>query len=98
MLAAMSLIHGGASFSIFSHTIFNFLCGKHAAKLYPKIEEVADTTCKDLLCKVSIAIHVYVYKNVIKCIYLFFTKVGCKVVHRGVNFVKAAQILSNPYY
>ena len=72
VLAVMSLIHGGASFSIFSHTIFNFLCGKHAAKLYPKIEDVADTTCKDLLCKVSIAIHVYVYKNVIKCIYLFF--------------------------
>ena len=65
MLAAISLVHGGASFSLFSHTIFNFLCGQDAAKLHPKVEEVADAACKDLLYKVSIAIHVYVYKYVI---------------------------------
>ena len=52
-LAAMSLIHGGASFSVFSHIVFSFLSGQDAAKLHPKIEEVADATCKDFLHKVG---------------------------------------------
>ena len=73
-LAAMSLIHGGASFSLFSHTVFYFLCGHDAAKLHPKIEEVADIACKDFLYKVGIPLHacirMYVYKLNRSCISL----------------------------
>ena len=51
-IAAMSLVHGGGSFSLFSNTIYNFLCSRDAAELLPSIEEVADTTIKDFLYKV----------------------------------------------
>ena len=60
ILAAMSIIHGGASFSLFSPTVFNFLCGQDPAKLQPKIEEVADAATKDFLCKVSMYMYMCV--------------------------------------
>ena len=77
-LAAMSLINGGASFSLFSHTVFYFLCGCDAAKLHPKIEEVpvANTACKDFLYKVGISyIHTHVYKYVMHII-MYIIKYG----------------------
>jgi len=55
MLAAMCLVNGGAAFSVFGHTVYNFLCGQDAATLHPKVEEVADTACKDFLSNVSVA-------------------------------------------
>lgn len=52
ILAAMSLVHGGASFKIFSPTVFRFLSGKNAADLIASIDEVPDSAIKEILKQV----------------------------------------------
>ena len=72
VLAAMSLVHGGASFALFSPTVFNFLCDQDAVKLQPKVEEVADAAAsKNFLCKVSIGKHAYMRIQLVYYAYVY---------------------------
>ncbi len=49
----MSLVHGGASFKIFSPCVYNFLCGMDAADLIADIDEVPNSDVRDTLNKVG---------------------------------------------
>ena len=51
-LAAMSLVHGGAAFRIFSPTVFRFLSGTDAADLIASIDEVPDPAIRIILNQV----------------------------------------------
>ena len=51
-LAAMSLVHGGASFRVFCPTVVRFLSGRSAADLIASIDEVDDQDVRDILRKV----------------------------------------------
>ena len=53
-LAAMSLVHGGAAFKLFSPTVYNFLSGSNAADLIAGISEVPDLCVREVLKQVSI--------------------------------------------
>lgn len=46
-LAAMSLVHGGTAFRLFSPTVFNFLSGLNAADLIAGISEVPDPSIRE---------------------------------------------------
>ena len=70
VLAAMSLVHGGASFALFSPTVFNF-CGQDPAKLQPNVEEVADAASKNFLCKVSIGKYAYMRIRLVYYAYVY---------------------------
>ena len=52
MLAAMSLVHGGASFKLFSLSIYNFMCGWEASNLIVGIDEVPQCDIREILNKV----------------------------------------------
>ena len=52
-LAAMSLVHGGAAFRVFSPTVFRFLSGKNPADLIPSISDVPDPAVRDILKQVG---------------------------------------------
>ena len=52
MLAAMSLVHGGASFKLFSPSIYNFMCGWEASYLIVGIDEVPNSQIREFLKKV----------------------------------------------
>jgi hypothetical protein len=54
LLAAMSLVHGGASFRVVCPTVFRFLSGKSAADLIASISEVDDPDVREILKKVYI--------------------------------------------
>ena len=53
VLAAMSLVHGGASFRVFCPTVYRFLSGKSAADLIASISEVEDADVREVLKKVQ---------------------------------------------
>ena len=57
LLAAMSLVHGGASFRVFCPTVFRFLSGKSAADLIASISEVDDADAREILKKVYYCIY-----------------------------------------
>lgn len=52
-LAAMALVHGGASFRLFGASVYNFLSGVPAANLIAGISEVPDMSVRVLLNKAS---------------------------------------------
>ncbi len=51
-LAAMSLVHGGASFRIFNETVYRFMCGNDAADLIACVSEVPDIGIRSILKQV----------------------------------------------
>ena len=53
VLAAMSLVHGGASFRVFCPTVYRFLSGTSAADLIASISEVEDADVREVLKKVQ---------------------------------------------
>ena len=45
----MALVNGGASFRIFSETVYRFMCGVNAADLIATVEEVPDAQTRHFL-------------------------------------------------
>ena len=48
----MSLVHGGGAFRLFSPTVFRFLCGMNAADLIAGVDEVPDSSIREVLKQV----------------------------------------------
>ena len=63
----MALVHGGASFRIFSETVYQFISGKDAADLIAAIEEVPDAQTRHFLYQV------FDFTHRIDCTYIYFT-------------------------
>ena len=58
-IAAMSLVHGGATFRLFSPCVYNFMCGMDAADLIAGIDEVPQEDIVQILKQVSMAYYNY---------------------------------------
>ena len=52
ILAAMTLVHGGARFNLFCPSIYHFMSGIKAVDLIPTIEEVPDHSTREVLNQV----------------------------------------------
>ena len=59
----MSLVHGGATFGLFSPCIYNFLCGMDASDLIAGIDEVPQQEIVQILKQVSIMVFSDYYED-----------------------------------
>ena len=48
----MALVHGGASFKLFSPSIYNFMCGMDASNLIAGVDEVPQCDVRETYKKV----------------------------------------------
>ena len=49
----MSLVHGGGAFSIFCPTVYNFLCGMKPSDLIASVDEIPDSSIREILKQVQ---------------------------------------------
>ena len=57
-LAAMALVHGGASFRLFSPCIYNYMSGMDASDLIASIDEVPQESVRLFLKQVNYRNHI----------------------------------------